>query len=103
LAWYLGQWFAEAAGYDERCTPKEIKARLRDEALNLPPELHAYLRAAILQRTPPHRTGPFTWLRRRLGWRPQPRASSPLALDPTEIVIFIEEKLRSPKEKPPNL
>ena len=83
LAQHLQELTLAVLAHDERLTPKQIKQRLLDNQLDMPPEIQAYLQAGMTSFS--HLLGP----RPRFGSKAQP---SPLDLDPEQIIQFLEEK-----------
>ena len=86
--WQLAQSLRElimaVLAHHERLSPKEIRERLADNTLDLPPELQAYLQASMTSFS--HLLGPKPRFRSRA-------QSTPLELDPEQITMFLEEKL----------
>jgi hypothetical protein len=85
LAQPLRELIVETLAHEARLTSKQIKQRLRDEQLDLPAEIHAYLQASLKSLS--HLSAP------RFRFRSSRRAS-PLNLDPESVVQFLEERSR---------
>jgi hypothetical protein len=85
LAQPLRELIVETLAHEARLTPKQIMQRLRDEQLDLPAEIYAYLQASLKSLS--HLSAP------RFRFRPHRRAS-PLNLDPESLVQFLEERYR---------
>lgn len=86
--WQLAQQLRKltlgALAHDERLTRREIRQRLANNALDLPPDIQAYLQASTTS------FGYFSRDKSRfLAW-PQP--ATPLDLEPEKIAQFLEEK-----------
>jgi hypothetical protein len=83
LAQHLQEFTLDALAHDERQAPKQIRQRLLNNNLDIPPEIQAYLQAGM------------TSFSRLLGPRPlfRPRTfSSSLNLNPEQIAHFLEDK-----------
>jgi hypothetical protein len=91
LAQRLSQLALETLAHQARGQPEQLRRRLEDGALDIPPELNAYLRAGQAQYAPrssPRRWWPPAIPGRRLGAAPAP---APLDLDPEELVQYLEQ------------
>lgn len=86
LAQQLRRLTLGAIAREQRLSRREIRQRLRDNTLDLPPTLQAYFEASTksLGHLPP--SGP-TWLRSR-------STPTPLDIDPEQITQFLEEKFK---------
>ncbi len=84
LAQHMQELILAALAYHERLTPKEIRHRLAEEKLEIPPEIRAYLEASMTSFS--HLIGP------RSLFRPEARAT-PLELEMEQIIQFLEDKV----------
>jgi branched-subunit amino acid transport protein len=87
LAQPLRELILETLAYEARLSPKEIKQRLLDDQLDLPPEIRAYLQASL----------------KSLTYLPAPRflfgsrrPASSLALNPEVLLKFLEDSASHP-------
>jgi hypothetical protein len=87
LAQPLRELILETLAYEARLSTKEMKQRLMDDQLDLPPEIRAYLQASL----------------KSLTYLPAPRfpfafrgPASPLALNPEVLVQFLEDSASHP-------
>jgi hypothetical protein len=85
LAQRLQKLALEALAHDERLTMRQVRQRLANDALNLPPEVQAYLQAGM--------TSLSHFLRVRSPFRlKRQRQPTPLDLDPERVVEILEDK-----------
>jgi hypothetical protein len=89
LAQRLTQLAIDTLAFREQCAPQQISRQLSNGTLDIPPQLRAYLYAGNMSYTPKFRPG------RRFG-RPAQVAQQPdpLALDPQELIDYLEHTLQ---------
>ena len=85
LAQPLRELILETLAHEARLTSKQIKRRLTDDQLDIPPEIRAYLQASLLSLS--YLSAPRFRFRSR-------RLTSPLNLDPERVVKFLEDRYR---------
>ena len=85
LAQPLRELILETLAHEARLTSKQIKQRLIDDQLDIPPEIRAYLQASLMSLS--YLSAP------RFGFRSR-RLTSPLNLDPARVVQFLEDRYR---------
>lgn len=101
LARHIGDTAVAVLAYRQRCTPGEVRLQVREEALELPSPLDAYLRAALGRGTLRRETSlPTLW-----PWRvhrPQPEVIGEVEamLDYLEAALEADAPGVSPQEKP---
>jgi len=89
LSQELGQLLLGVLAQGERLTPEQVKQNLEAGGIDVPPEIRAYLQAA-LEPGSPDAESCFEKLRR---WsRPETRRS-PLYLDPEKVIRFLEYQM----------
>ena len=93
LAQHLGRLAQEVLAYRARLAPDQVKSHqvLREDRLDVPPEIRAYFEAGQ-QLTPPRRVR-FPRLSRLASRLRSPAESPPLDLDPERAIRFLERQL----------
>ena len=86
LAQHLHKLAVDALANDQRISPKEVRQRLADGTLNLPPDMQAYLQAGMTS------FSYFSVPKRRFRLRAK-RTSSPLDFDPAQLIAYLEDKI----------
>jgi len=89
MAQRLSQLAVAMLAFREQCPAHEISRRLDNGSLDIAPQLRAYLRAGSLPYAPAPRK------RRRFGQpAPDPARTGPLAIDPQQMIEYLEDTLQ---------
>lgn len=86
LAQGLRELLVDTLAYETRLTPKQIKQRMRNAQLELPPEIQAYLLASLKSLS--YLSAP------RFPFGSSPKPASPLNLNPERVTQFLEDRYR---------
>jgi hypothetical protein len=86
LAQHLHKLAIDTLANDQRISPKEARQRLAQGALNLPPDMQAYLQAGMTSFS-------YFSVNKRRFWLKKESAPASLTLDPARLIAYLEDKI----------